>query len=288
MTGPAPVPTSLAPADLVVTNESTILTDAEVQAVIAPLQAQVETFAQVWGRAATLSFVARTEMASVPTDAWLMVVLDNADQAGALGYHTVSPNGTPMGKVFAHTCAMYSTSWTVDISHETLEILLDPGCVYTITYSLPTGIVITAMEVADPVQADNMGYVIDGVLLSDWVLPGYWSGPGVGAAPFDYKGHLAVPFNPSSPISSVGEGGYVSVWTQPRGWQQVMAPPAVIAPTAADVVVGAPSSAASAAPPLGSRRQRRMFPDLLPLASDSWEAIASRRQHWSAPPLPSA
>jgi len=274
-----PAPTRVAPPLIVVTNESTILTDEEVSAVVPPLQLQVDEFASVWGRPGRLEFIPRQQLATIPTHAWVMAVLDNSDQAGALGYHTVSPNGTPLGKIFAHTCAVYSTSWTVDISHETLEILLDPGCVYTITYSLQTGIVITAMEVADPVQADNMGYVVHGVLLSDWVFPGYWAGPGVETLPFDRQGYLPEPFDPVNPILSVGEGGYVSVWTQPAGWRQVMAPPAAVGPAS-------PPPAASV-PPIGSRRQRRMTPWALPKVSASWEAIAARRSSWTPPPGPS-
>ena len=32
-----------------------------------------------------------------------MLVLDTSDQAGALGYHDVTPQGLPLGKVFAKT-----------------------------------------------------------------------------------------------------------------------------------------------------------------------------------------
>ena len=32
---------------------------------------------------------------------WQIVVLDNSDQAGALGYHDYTPSGKPVAKVFA-------------------------------------------------------------------------------------------------------------------------------------------------------------------------------------------
>ena len=51
---------------------------------------------------------------------------DNPDQAGALGYHEITSQGTPLGKVFAKLDLQSGASWTVTLSHELLEMLADP------------------------------------------------------------------------------------------------------------------------------------------------------------------
>jgi len=50
------------------------------------------------------------------------VILDDSDQAGALGYHDLTSDGLPIGKVFAASDLKAGTSWTVTASHELLEM----------------------------------------------------------------------------------------------------------------------------------------------------------------------
>jgi len=106
-------------------NDSTALTDADVQPVVAALQRQVsEHFAPAWGIDATLAFVPKGQQPRAGS--WWLVVLDDTDQAGALGYHDTTPDGLPMGKVFAKTDLDNHLSWSVTVSHELLEMLGDP------------------------------------------------------------------------------------------------------------------------------------------------------------------
>ena len=83
--------------------------DADVQAMVAALQKQVDTdFGPAWHTGAQVDFVASA--ARPPADAWVVAVLDNSDQAGALGYHDLTPAGLPLGKVFAGT-RLSGSSW---------------------------------------------------------------------------------------------------------------------------------------------------------------------------------
>src|SRR3989454_11276915 len=108
-----------------VINRSTVLSDSEVQAVVPALQTQVHRdFAPAWGIDADLTFVPQEGTPS--PGSWWLVVLDNSDQAGALGYHDVTDEGMPLGKVFAKTDMIYGLQWTVTASHELLEMLGDP------------------------------------------------------------------------------------------------------------------------------------------------------------------
>src|ERR1700690_308816 len=110
---------------IVITNASTCLTDKQVSAVIPAMQRQVSLdFKAYWDLDCQLSFLAQRE--TLPEGWWQISVMDNPDQAGALGYHETSSRGTPLGKVFAGLDLQSVGSWTVTLSHELLEMLVDP------------------------------------------------------------------------------------------------------------------------------------------------------------------
>lgn len=221
-------------------NQSTVVTDAEVQAAMAALQKQVsEDFASVWGIDADLSFV---EQGSQPAAGqWWLVILDTSDQAGALGYHDLTPEGLPLGKVFAKTDADYNELWTVTASHELLEMLADPDIdLCAIDQSNSHLARLYAYEVCDPCQADDAGYQIDGITVSDFVYPtwfeSFWNGSSE-KQQFDRNGLLSAPFQ-------LYKGGYCSVMDvgSLQGWTEVF---------------GSDEPAFSVRPPIGTRRERR-------------------------------
>ena len=85
---------------IAITNASTCLTDAQVEAVLPALQRQVsDDFKAYWQQDCALSFVPKDQ----PLIAgWRQIVLtDNPDQARALGYHELTSQGTPLGKILA-------------------------------------------------------------------------------------------------------------------------------------------------------------------------------------------
>ena len=85
---------------IAVINESTVLSDADVVPIVAALQKQVTNdFRPVWGVDAALTITAAGT--PPPTGSWWLVLLDDSDQASALGYHDLTTEGLPIGKVFA-------------------------------------------------------------------------------------------------------------------------------------------------------------------------------------------
>src|SRR5262249_7893296 len=74
-------------------NESTVLTDQQVNAAVPAFQTQVsQDFAKAWGINADLTFVGGGQQPDA--NSWWLVILDNSDQAGALGYGLITgPNG---------------------------------------------------------------------------------------------------------------------------------------------------------------------------------------------------
>ena len=222
-----------------VINASTVVADADVQAAVPALQTQVSRdFASAWGIDAELSFV--PSGATPPAGIWWLTILDNSDQAGALGYHDVTPDGLPLGKVFAGTDLQSGSSWTVTASHELLEMLADPEINLTVFAQADnTSGRLYAYEVCDACEADSLGYSINGTLVSDFVFPAWFeTSRAASSAQFDFGKKITAPLQ-------LLAGGYIGVFdvTSGQGWTQITA-------------AGAARTYSMRAP-VGSRRERR-------------------------------
>ena len=193
---------------IAVTNVSTCVTDAEVEAVLPALQKQVsDDFKAYWEQDCTLSFLSKD--LPLASAWWQIVITDNPDQAGALGYHELTSLGTPLGKVFAKLDLQSGSSWTVTLSHELLEMLADPWINWCAMGSYSK---IYSLEVCDAVEADELGYQIDGVLVSDFVTPA-WFEPTC-ADRLDFKKQV-------SKELELARGGYISIFDPTSGWTQI-------------------------------------------------------------------
>lgn len=249
---PVPTPTTgvFVKTTVSIINESTKAADTDVQKWTAAWQKQVTNdFAPVWGADAELVFVPAGQKPD-PTTFWL-VGLDNSDQAGALGYHDLTPQGLPIGKFFIGTDLQYGYNPSVTGSHELLEMLGDPGI--NKVYQGPDGN-FYAGEVADAPEADQYGYVIDGVTVSDFVYPSWFGG--VVSTPYDHQGTIKGPLQ-------LLPGGYIGVWTPNTGWTQKTAE-----------TVSA-RHAYTTRPQVGSRRERRR------VGQDAWVPSEPRGERWA-------
>jgi hypothetical protein len=213
----APTPRAqLSTTQISVINESTILTDSDVQPVIAALQQQVTNdFRPLWGTDAELKMI--PQGSQPPNGTWWLVILDDSDQAGALGYHDLTPDGLPIGKVFAASDLKAGTSWTVTASHELLEMLADPNINLTVfVQDSDTAGMLYAYEVCDACEDDSFGYTIDNILVSDFVYPSWFETFRTqGSTQFDKMSKIQ---NPLELLS----GGYIGVFNvmSGSGWQQ--------------------------------------------------------------------
>ncbi len=194
-------------------NRSTVLSDSDIQLVLPAFQAQVtEDFAPHWNVTAVLSFVGLDE--EVPDGVIPLYVLDHTDVPDAGGYHDDSM-GTIYGRVFALDSIEGGQAWTVDASHELLEILGDP----TINaMALLPDRKACLREACDPVEADELAYQKLGVTVTDFVLPRYYDDAfngGQGIA-YDFMEHLR------APAPSLLEGGYLGILDLDTGmWGQI-------------------------------------------------------------------
>jgi hypothetical protein len=226
-------------APIAVIDQSTLAGEGEVAKVVAALATQVSRdWAPRWFSAGAL-FVSTPE--KVPTEAWQLVILDDSDQADALGYHELSNSGTPLGKVFVRSVRQSGGIWSVAASHELLEMLADPDinlAAEGYDPDDPETAAFYAYEVCDPVEGDV--YAIDGVQVSDFVTPEYFEIDPPPESRFDHLGLLTAPF-------TLRPGGYMSVLPIGKSarWKQIFGD-------------AAPALRVEAKP--GGRRSRRMLP----------------------------
>jgi len=232
---------NVARIQIAIINESTVVNDDDFKKVVPALQKQVSNhFCPVWGIDAVLTIVPKGT--TPPKGYWWLVILDNTDQAGALGYHDVTNEGLPAGKVFAGTDIQYGLQWSVTASHELLEMLGDPNinlCATVYPGNNNTFMSLYAYEVCDACEDDKYAYDIDGVKVSDFVYPtwfeNFWKKD---QTQFDYGKQI---HNPLELLS----GGYISVYDVQlgAGWTQLSGPEA--------------AEKYSSRAAVGSRRERR-------------------------------
>lgn len=187
---------------IVLVNKSTVLTDAEIDAVIPALQQNATDFCNVWRSVqdfpANATILANNDPAP---EAWPLYIYDHTDIPGAGGYHDDDLMKV-QGKVFAADAMEHNEAWTVDASHEMLEMLGDP--LTTKIIKVPGLRLEWFAEVCDPVEADSFGYKVGDVLVSDFVLPSYSKSIPLGH--FDFTGAL------KGPCPDLTHGGYITLY----------------------------------------------------------------------------
>ncbi len=196
--------------NIAVINESTAISDDDVNKMLPAFTQQWnDDLKPVWGvDAATFAFVPQGSQPAA--GAWWLVFLDDSDQANALAYHDLTDEGLPISKVFVKTLLAGNASVSVGASHELVEMAVDPWL--NSAYQDLQG-VFWAGEIADPVEADQYGYMIGDVLVTDFVTPN-WFGHQHAQATIDFKGHALAQFE-------VLSGGYAQKFDPQQGWVQV-------------------------------------------------------------------
>lgn len=148
----------------------------------------------------------RVDSTAAP-DEMVMGLFEHPDQPGALGYHDYTPTGSPYGKVFPKLDAQDGVPLSSTLDHEGKEAAKDLTCDNG-RQSRVDG-QWWADEPCDAVEQDS--YTVDGVTLSNFVLPGWYSGIG----DYDFLKKLTKPL-------SVTPGGYAQYFDPQKGWQQIV------------------------------------------------------------------
>lgn len=153
-----------------------------------------------------------------PAGTFIIAILDNSDQAGALGYHTLG-----YGRVFAEPVLQNGggiltgkLSVCSVLSHEVLESF---GDLYANLWGDLGSGSSYAYELGDPVESDSYSIRVtarDGThvlgTVSNFVLPS-WFDPD-GQAPYDHEGLLTAPFEvrPDGYVIVMSDGNVTERW----------------------------------------------------------------------------
>jgi hypothetical protein len=189
-------------------NKATTPLDVDLDALIAAMQAYVvNNVAPVWGTPANL-----VKTTDFQPGAWAMVFLDNAEQAGELAVHDLTPDGLPQARVFVKTTLDNGDLVSVSASHELVEMLVDPAI--NLMTTGPDQTTMYAYESADPVEA--LSFDVNGIQMSDFVYPSYFEDfRQPGSVQFDQMNQVNAPFQ-------ILQGGYQIIFKDGQ-WSQIFA-----------------------------------------------------------------
>jgi len=106
----------------------------------------------------------------------IVYLWNKTDVDDAIGYHEKNNRGVPYGFVFTSVAEEVGEPWSVTLSHEVLELIGDPETNLLVMGPHPTlnRTVFHWFEMSDAVQSES--YKIDGVAVSNFVLPLYFTG----------------------------------------------------------------------------------------------------------------
>jgi hypothetical protein len=171
--------------------------------VSAAIQKQVSRdFGPLWNVDATVDAFDKLE--DVPVGYWHVLLQDEL-RSGAAGLHKRDDNKQPFALV------ALTTNWTVFMSHEVLEMLVDPqGTLTRAGNSLKPdqGRVEYLIEVCDPCQSSSFAYSVNSVMVSDFYTPHYFDPVKSNGVRYSYSGEVGGPLE-------VLDGGYLS-WFDPQ------------------------------------------------------------------------
>jgi hypothetical protein len=191
-----------------------------VQAAAAALNVQVtRDLPQYWNIQATVIYLSDPEQ--IPPGVW-PVQLVHELPPGEGGFH-LNNHKQPYAKVIA---TPKSEDWTVDASHETIEMLVDP---YGNRLQASRAIEIKGktiedtngeyqylVEACDPCEADKYGYSIQGFPVSDFLTPRFYDPVAATGSQYSFTGAIERP-------RQILPGGYITyVNMQTEEVQQIL------------------------------------------------------------------
>lgn len=201
-----------------IVNRSASIKDSELQHVIRAINRQIaEDFMPYWSFGAQLRLEGRISkapdkesLAELRGDA-IIYLWDQVDIENALGYHDKNSKGIPYGFVFTELSKQLGENWSVTLSHEALELLGDAQVNLLAQGPHPTQPsheVFHWFEMCDAVQSQT--YIIDGIEVSNFVLPLYFTVGDEEGGRNDFLGSIVKGKSLSS--FGVAPGGYIGFY----------------------------------------------------------------------------
>lgn len=212
---------SLIQVGLVDKTKGASLDPALVKAAADALNVQVvHDIPQFWDVQATVRYL--TNPKHIPAGVWPVFLVDHLPP-GEGGFH-MDQHNQPYAKVIA---SKNSEDWTIDASHEIVEMLVDP---YGNRMQTSRAIEIDAqgnivdgtgqfsylVEAADPCEANQYAYQIEGIAVSDFITPHFYDSGASPGTKFSFTGAVQRP-------RQILPGGYISyVNLEANQWEQIL------------------------------------------------------------------
>jgi hypothetical protein len=174
---------------------------------------------QFWPVTATVTYL--PDPSKLPVGIW-PVQLVRSLPPGEGGFHT-DMHKQPYAQVVA---SEDDQSWTIDASHEILEMLIDPygnRIQSSVAIEVVDGHIRDSIgqfgylvEACDPCEANSNAYTIHGIAVSDFITPRFYDPVATLGTRYSFTGSLTSP-------RQILPGGYVS-WVNPvtNEWQQLL------------------------------------------------------------------
>lgn len=150
---------------IAVINKSTLLSDSDGALMVKACKWQMTYHASKELNRSAWNIVYVPKSGTQPAGAFPIVIMDDPDQADALGYHTEDPDGRIWGRVFVKpvldnggTALSGALSVSSVLSHEVLETFVDRSVNYWADRM--DGKTMVALEVADPVENDSYNVTV--------------------------------------------------------------------------------------------------------------------------------
>jgi hypothetical protein len=183
------------------------LDPAKVQAVAAALNVQVmRDLPQIWTVQATVRYLPNPK--AIPSGVWPVLLVPSLPP-GEGGFH-LNKHKQPYAEVIATPS---SADWSIDASHETIEMLVDPyGSRFQASRAIEIlhGQVVDGVgefqylvEACDPCEANDYAYPIQGVAVSDFLTPHYYDPVVTAGTRYSFTGAIKAP-------RQLLPGGYIS------------------------------------------------------------------------------
>lgn len=195
--------------NIYIINESTVISDEQIHETVPALIVYSRHIRTWWGTMQPGIIFGKPAI----DRAWQIVIVDDADQAGALGYHDLTSDGRPISYIFAKTAQDHGYDWQITLTHELAEMIMDP---YIMRCEQTGDARFHALELCDPVEDDSLGYQISAggfppVNVSNFITP-YWFVPDA-TGTFDHQKKCTKPLE-------VLKGGYAYYWEDGQWWAE--------------------------------------------------------------------
>jgi hypothetical protein len=188
------------------------LDSALVEAAAAALNIQVmRDLSQFWNVQATVRYLPNPK--AIPVGVWPVLLVAKLPP-GEGGVHLTKKN-QPYSLVIG---TPDSSDWTIDASHETLEMLVDPsGNRLQASRAIKiagkdtedtVGEFEYLVEACDPCEANQYAYAINGIAVSDFITPHFYDPVVTSSARYSFGGNITRP-------RQILPGGYIS-FTDPQ------------------------------------------------------------------------